>query len=125
MSSRRRPRQSCRRRTRRTGCRRRRRKTTRRHRSIRPARWTCSGDKIVRVRCALIMLALTLGLAHADPSPKDMTAARTHVETADREYKLGRFEQALAEYAAAYELYPVPALLFNIGQCHRYLRHFE
>jgi tetratricopeptide (TPR) repeat protein len=79
----------------------------------------------VRVRSALIVLALTLGVAHADPSPADMKAARVHVETADREYKLGRFEQALAEYSAAYELYPVPALLFNIGQCHRYLRHFE
>jgi tetratricopeptide (TPR) repeat protein len=77
------------------------------------------------VRSILVVLALALGVAHADPSPGDMKAARGHVETADREYKLGRFEQALAEYTAAYELFPAPALLFNIGQCHRYLRHFE
>jgi tetratricopeptide (TPR) repeat protein len=74
---------------------------------------------------ALVVLALALGVAHADPSPSDMAAARAHVDTADREYKLGRFEQALAEYSAAYQLYPAPALLFNIGQCHRYLHNFE
>jgi tetratricopeptide (TPR) repeat protein len=73
----------------------------------------------------VVALALALGRAHADPSPADMAAARTHVDTADREYKLGRFEQALAEYTAAYQLYPAPALLFNIGQCHRYLHNYE
>jgi tetratricopeptide (TPR) repeat protein len=40
-------------------------------------------------------------------------------------YELGRFEEAFAEYSAAYELYPVPAFLFNLGQCQRELGNFD
>ena len=36
-------------------------------------------------------------------------------------YDLGKFREALRRFEAAYELKPVPALLFNIGQCHRKL----
>ena len=73
----------------------------------------------------VLVLALALGVAAADPTADSMKAARAHVEVADREYKLGRFDAALVEYTAAYEVYPVPALLFNIAQCHRYLKHYE
>ena len=69
----------------------------------------------------LVVLALTMGVASADPKQE----ARKHVETADVQYKLGQFDKALAEYSAAYELYAVPALLFNIGQCHKNLKNYE
>ena len=41
------------------------------------------------------------------------------------DYKLARFEDALQDYSRAYELYPAPALLFNLGQCHRNLKNYE
>jgi len=69
----------------------------------------------------MIVLGLLAGAAGADPKQD----ARKHVESADIDYKLGKFSEALAEYSAAYELYPVPALLFNIGQCHRNLQHYD
>jgi hypothetical protein len=38
---------------------------------------------------------------------------------------VGHFDQALDLYTKAYERYPKPALLFDIGQCHRLLGHYE
>jgi tetratricopeptide (TPR) repeat protein len=68
----------------------------------------------------LIILTCLGGLAHADKQQ-----ARPHIQAGDVDYKLGKFEEALVEYTKAYELYPVPALLFNLGQCHRNLKNFE
>jgi tetratricopeptide (TPR) repeat protein len=51
--------------------------------------------------------------------------ARKHVEVADVSYKLGDFAKALDEYSKAYQVFPVPGLLFNIGQCHRELGHLD
>jgi hypothetical protein len=39
------------------------------------------------------------------------------------DYDTGHYAQALAEVEKAYELDPLPALLFNLGQCHRALGH--
>ena len=39
------------------------------------------------------------------------------------EYDTGHYVQALADIERAYELDPRPALLFNLGQCHRALGH--
>ena len=62
----------------------------------------------------------------ATPARADKKSdAAVHVKKADTHYKLGRFEQALASYSAAYELYPVPPLLFNLAQCHRNLKNWE
>jgi iron complex outermembrane receptor protein len=36
-------------------------------------------------------------------------------------YDLGRFDEALRNYGEAYDLKPVPSILFNIAQCHRKL----
>jgi tetratricopeptide (TPR) repeat protein len=41
------------------------------------------------------------------------------------EYELGDFDAALADIAKAYRLDPRPGLLFNLGQCHRALHHWE
>jgi tetratricopeptide (TPR) repeat protein len=51
--------------------------------------------------------------------------ARAQVKKAQLDYKLARFDEALEGYSHAYELYPSPALLFNLGQCHRNLKHYE
>jgi tetratricopeptide (TPR) repeat protein len=51
--------------------------------------------------------------------------ARRVFEQAQREYDLGNFEKALEGYSEAYRLVSAPALLFNIGQCHRQLGRYE
>jgi tetratricopeptide (TPR) repeat protein len=51
--------------------------------------------------------------------------ARPHVVAADTAYKLGKFDVALAEYSKAYELFPAPPILFNLGQCHMNLKHWD
>jgi len=51
--------------------------------------------------------------------------AKAVVAQAERQYKLGRFDLALDDYARAYELFPAPALLFNLGQCHKQLKNYE
>jgi hypothetical protein len=52
-------------------------------------------------------------------------AAKDHFVAAQKLYDLGKFEAALAEYDAAYSAKPLPALLFNIAQCHRNLGRKE
>jgi tetratricopeptide (TPR) repeat protein len=51
--------------------------------------------------------------------------AKAQVRKGQLDYKLARFDEALAAYSRAYELYPAPALLFNLGQCHRNLKNYE
>lgn len=51
--------------------------------------------------------------------------ARPHVVAADAAYKVGDFDEALAEYSKAYELYPAPPILFNLGQCEMNLKHWD
>jgi tetratricopeptide (TPR) repeat protein len=66
------------------------------------------------------------GYAKNDNSRSDARAqARAKVKKAQLDYKLARFEDALQDYSQAYELYPAPALLFNLGQCHRNLKNYE
>ncbi|MBC8133747.1 MAG: tetratricopeptide repeat protein [Deltaproteobacteria bacterium] len=61
--------------------------------------------------------------ADNDDDPK--ATARAEVQKAQLQYKLGRFEEALDSYSRAYEIFNAPALLFNIGQCHKNLKHHE
>ena len=58
----------------------------------------------------------------ADPALEE---AKTLTGKASIEYDVGHFDQALDLYTRAYERYPKPALLFDIGQCHRLLGHYE
>ena len=51
--------------------------------------------------------------------------AKTHFQAGQTKYKLGRFDEALADYSKAYELKPIPSFLFNIGQCHRQLHDLQ
>jgi len=76
---------------------------------------------------------LTLALhAHAvaAATPKAEVADRTNDAKAsyrqgETEYKLGRFDEALAAFSRAYELNAIPGFLFNIGQCHFQLKNYE
>jgi tetratricopeptide (TPR) repeat protein len=76
------------------------------------------------------LLALVASLVFPRPAlsaeGRDAKAqARAEVAKANLHYKLGRFEEALAAYTRAYELFEAPALLFNIAQCYKNLRNHE
>ena len=71
-----------------------------------------------------IAVAVTAASAHADPEA-NKEQARQEVEAADVLYKLGKFDEALAKYSRAYELYQAAPLLFNIAQCHKNLKQYE
>jgi hypothetical protein len=58
-------------------------------------------------------------------SPKDAKEAERLVKQSIVEYNVGDFDAALADVTKAYKLRPAPALLFNIGQCHRALHNWE
>ena len=51
--------------------------------------------------------------------------AKRHFAQAEKLFALGRFDTALVEYEAAFDAKPLPAFLFNIGQCHRNLHDYE
>jgi tetratricopeptide (TPR) repeat protein len=53
--------------------------------------------------------------------PKKEKQARGEFEKAERAFNLGRFQEALTGYRAAYDSLPLPAFLFNIAQCYRNL----
>jgi tetratricopeptide (TPR) repeat protein len=48
---------------------------------------------------------------------------QVHYQAALQLYKKENFDQALAEFQKAYDLDPLPRLLYNIGQLHRKLGH--
>jgi tetratricopeptide (TPR) repeat protein len=52
-------------------------------------------------------------------------AAKKHYDKGEKLFALGRFDVALEEYQKAFDAKPVPAFLFNIGQCYRNLGDFE
>jgi tetratricopeptide (TPR) repeat protein len=51
----------------------------------------------------------------------DAVRARALFQKAETHFKLGEFKNALPLYKRAYRAKALPAFLFNIGQCHRYL----
>ena len=46
-------------------------------------------------------------------------------ERAQASFSQGRFDEARADYQAAYDLEPLPAFLFNIAQCYRNMGDYE
>ena len=64
-------------------------------------------------------LTLSAGVARGD----DQGTARDHYIKGTRAYELGLYDEAIAEYMAAYKSKDDPALLFNLGQAHRLAGH--
>jgi tetratricopeptide (TPR) repeat protein len=71
----------------------------------------------------LCVVAMLTTAARADDD--NLRAAKRHYAKGDKLFALGKFEQALVEFEAAYEAKPLPKLLFNIGQAHRNLDHYD
>ena len=52
-------------------------------------------------------------------------SARRHYDRAEKQFALGKFDEALEQYQKAYDADPRAGFLFNIGQCHRNLGDYE
>ena len=67
----------------------------------------------------VVFVSLPLRIAHADdPATR---SARRHFERGEKLFALGKFDDALEEYQTAFDAKPLPAFLYNIGQCYRNL----
>ncbi len=75
------------------------------------------------VAAGIVLVALAVSWQASATTPKAM--AKVEFDKAQIQYKLGHFDEALAGYSRAYELFPAPAFLFNIGQCHKNLKNYE
>lgn len=78
---------------------------------------------VVVALVAVVALAFGGRAARADDAAT--REAKKHFQKGEKLFALGKFEQALAEYQAAYEAKPLPKLLFNIGQAHRNLDNYQ
>jgi tetratricopeptide (TPR) repeat protein len=80
----------------------------------------------MKLRALVVLVpSLVLLAPHSARADDALDEARTLYNKATVEYNVGRFQQALELYTKAYERMPRPALLFNIGQCHRLLGHYD
>jgi len=78
-----------------------------------------------RARVVVLLGAVLLAGAGAARAENGQASARAHFRRAEKAFSLGKFQQALDQYAAAYDLRPLPGLLFNMGQCHKNLGNSE
>jgi tetratricopeptide (TPR) repeat protein len=81
--------------------------------------------------CCLLIASSFFLLPTAVAQPKSKTSAeeikqaKEHFEEAEAYYRVGEYEKALEGYKEAYLLAKKPAILFNMAQCHRYLKHYQ
>jgi tetratricopeptide (TPR) repeat protein len=87
---------------------------------------------MTRVALALLLCVVAGGVAtraaEAAPKRTNDTAraeARAHHARAEKLYALGRFDEALVAYQAAYEAEALPGFLLNIAQCYRNLDRLD
>lgn len=72
------------------------------------------------------LVTAMIALASEDASAADANRdrAKIHAAKATKSFKAGKYELALREFTRASKLFPAPAFLFNIAQCHIFLgRH--
>jgi tetratricopeptide (TPR) repeat protein len=79
----------------------------------------------VRSLACLLVLCTAAVAAAAEPTPDAKQKAKALVGRGELEFKLGHFGTALSSFTEAYAIFPSPALLFNLGQCHRNLKNDE
>lgn len=65
--------------------------------------------------CAFVALASTATASESD----DVARAKTHFQAGKTHYELGRYSEAIREFAAGYALSPRPEFLINLGQAYR------
>ena len=80
------------------------------------------------LRAAAVVLGMALGARPAlaaDATAPAAEDAKTLINEGSAQYALGHFKEALADFEKVYLMKRVPALLFNIAQCHRQMKNFE
>ncbi len=76
----------------------------------------------MRLAAALAVLVTLAAPARAD---HDRRAAAAHFQEGSALYAQARFSEALAEFEAGYQAYPLRGFLVNIGQCYRKLDQLD
>jgi tetratricopeptide (TPR) repeat protein len=80
---------------------------------------------ILLILAGLWLLTHPAGAQPSAPSRAELAQAERLFAEAEAYYNLQKYEQALKAYEDAYLLSRKPELLFNIGQCYRYLDQLE
>jgi tetratricopeptide (TPR) repeat protein len=82
--------------------------------------------RVMPVTLALLLSQLPLvPVARAQETSRSQLSeaqkqkTKEHYEKATRLYNVGKYQEAIAEYEAAYLVSADPVMLFNIAQCHR------
>ena len=74
----------------------------------------------------LIILSLVMfGRVALADDPPAVREAKLHFERGEKLYALAKFNEAIDEYQKAFDAKPIPAFLFNIGQCYRNLGDYD
>ena len=80
-------------------------------------------------RAVVIAVSMIAALAARAAVAREGAASdrpgRVLFERAEAKFNVGRFDEALVDYQAAYDAEPLPAFLFNIGQCYRNMGNYE
>lgn len=63
--------------------------------------------------------------ATSDKPPASSDDVKALYDEGSGQYALGHFQEALKDFERVYLLKRLPALLFNIAQCHRQMKNFE
>jgi tetratricopeptide (TPR) repeat protein len=78
----------------------------------------------MRIVAAMLLLLIDVQLASA-AATDGRERARALYDSGTAHYNLGEYDAALSNFREAYRLHQDPALLFNLAQCHRQLRHYS
>ena len=78
-----------------------------------------------RARLLLVLVLVAGSGVPAAAAGGSDRPGRARFAMAEAKFNLGRFEEAVVDYQAAYEAEPLPAFLFNIGQCYRNVGNYE
>lgn len=71
----------------------------------------------------ILLASLVASIASVAQAQTDIETAAAHVERGMTRYDAGDYEQALAEFRAAYAIAPDPAVLYNLARVHERLDH--
>jgi hypothetical protein len=76
--------------------------------------------------CLLFYFVTPVALAQQNPpAPDNLEQAIKLYDEAEVHYQLQEWEKALEKYKEAYRLSREPDMLFNIGQCYRFLKKYD
>jgi len=74
---------------------------------------------VVVVTVALSLVVAASAWAQKPPTAQQKKAARAHFQQGKAFYEAGAWDDAIREYQKAFDLVPLPDLMFNIGQAWR------